>query len=248
MRIVALASMSFLATCFSFIAATADQVDPTKGTAALFACEGSVDPELAEISDADIVRITEEIDPNLAMDATSEEEKSIEEVKAISKECLTPNGGFYFNNGIFGGLRGWNGGTIVRSIQRDRDYRNGFIVHHPRHNRPVFYPSLPELLFPILRPILRPRPIYRPQNPVYIPIPVPIPFPTYPGNEYRRSYNVVCDSVNYNLNRCYVGLARNVYLVENLSAAGCYQGSSYGFDGTYIWVTNGCRGDFLVVK
>lgn len=48
-------------------------------------------------------------------------------------------------------------------------------------------------------------------------------------------------------NRCFVdGAIRDVRLMRQLSRAACVEGRTFGFDRDSIWVTDGCRGEFLV--
>jgi hypothetical protein len=70
--------------------------------------------------------------------------------------------------------------------------------------------------------------------------------PDRPG---RGDQQVVsCASGDRRPNRCFLadGLIRDVRLVRQLSRAACVEGRTFGFDRNSIWVTNGCRGEFLV--
>lgn len=55
---------------------------------------------------------------------------------------------------------------------------------------------------------------------------------------------VTCESHNNNRAYCRVDTRGGVYLQSQLSSAGCYQGSSWGYDSRGIWVANGCRATF----
>jgi hypothetical protein len=58
---------------------------------------------------------------------------------------------------------------------------------------------------------------------------------------------VSCASNDNRPNRCLVdGLIRDVRLVRQHSRSACVEGRTFGFDRNSIWVSGGCRGDFLV--
>lgn len=81
-----------------------------------------------------------------------------------------------------------------------------------------------------------------PPNPGPFP-PTPGPFPPYPGN----SFEISCSSYGYDVNYCYVGsFAYDVRLISQYSDAACRKNRSFGLQGEYLWVTEGCRGTFAI--
>ncbi|HJU38311.1 MAG TPA: DUF3011 domain-containing protein [Tahibacter sp.] len=55
---------------------------------------------------------------------------------------------------------------------------------------------------------------------------------------------VVCESTSHQTQHCRADTSRGVRLATQYSGAGCYQGSTWGYDGRGIWVSNGCRAEF----
>lgn len=73
------------------------------------------------------------------------------------------------------------------------------------------------------------------------PVPGPGPFPPNPGNYFEIS----CSSFDHNVNYCHVGAyAYDVSLVSQFSSASCRKNRTFGLQGEYLWVTEGCRGAF----
>ncbi len=106
----------------------------------------------------------------------------------------------------------------VQSIQRSRAYRIELGGGNP-------YPN--------------PQPPY-PQPPY------PVPHPPYPP---VRQMVVQCSSIDHNYQSCYTGVVvQSLQVQRKISKASCNQGSSFGVgpDARSIWVSNGCRADFLV--
>lgn len=61
-----------------------------------------------------------------------------------------------------------------------------------------------------------------------------------------RTY-INCQSRGYGVERCRVpGRIQNVRLVRRYSFAPCVAGRSFGATNRYVWVRNGCAGQFLV--
>lgn len=60
--------------------------------------------------------------------------------------------------------------------------------------------------------------------------------------------NILCESSDYNRRTCWTGLRaiRDVYVRQN-SRAACTRGTTWGLDGSNVWVSNGCRGSFTVI-
>lgn len=59
---------------------------------------------------------------------------------------------------------------------------------------------------------------------------------------------ITCGSERGNFTRCPVNLSRRdrVILRRQLSNAGCWEGSTWGYDRDGIWVDEGCRGNFEI--
>lgn len=74
--------------------------------------------------------------------------------------------------------------------------------------------------------------------------PNPYP-PPYPGGSYERV--VRCESYNYGYNECYLGYGvSQVTIVRQYSPQPCVAYQTFGTGYDRMWVSNGCRGDFLV--
>lgn len=56
--------------------------------------------------------------------------------------------------------------------------------------------------------------------------------------------SLVCSSDNGQNRYCPADTRGGVTLQTQFSRAGCYQGSSWGYDNNGIWVANGCRAEF----
>jgi hypothetical protein len=71
-------------------------------------------------------------------------------------------------------------------------------------------------------------------------------------NRARRGADfVTCESNNSRYNECYIRnnfRARGVRLVNRHSRSSCRQGRDWGYTGSSIWVDNGCRATFRVVR
>jgi len=81
-----------------------------------------------------------------------------------------------------------------------------------------------------------------PPNPGPFP-PNPGPFPPNPGNYFEIS----CSSYNYDVNYCYVGpYAYDVRILDQYSNQPCRKNQTFGLQGDYVWVSDGCRGRFGV--
>lgn len=69
------------------------------------------------------------------------------------------------------------------------------------------------------------------------------------GHDDGEALYVECASDDYNRRECYVGTDRPIDYVEvysQYSRAACTRGTTWGFDGHSIWVSNGCRARFVV--
>jgi hypothetical protein len=62
----------------------------------------------------------------------------------------------------------------------------------------------------------------------------------------RRGRVVVCESENNTRHRCEADTDEGVRLTRQLSRNNCVQGRTWGYDRRGIWVTNGCRAEFIV--
>ncbi|MGK3985831.1 DUF3011 domain-containing protein [Sorangium sp. So ce136] len=64
-------------------------------------------------------------------------------------------------------------------------------------------------------------------------------------SESELSSAIVCESRYYKYNKCSVGFTiRTAWVLEKYSRADCIEGDTWGFEGDYIWVENGCRAKF----
>lgn len=59
---------------------------------------------------------------------------------------------------------------------------------------------------------------------------------------------VRCESIDGRQNYCSADTRGGVRLARQLSKSGCYEGSTWGFDRRGIWVSNGCRAEFIVFE
>ena len=66
------------------------------------------------------------------------------------------------------------------------------------------------------------------------------------GNAYGQGQVVRCESNDGRTQRCPLyANARGVQLVRQLSRTACVEGRTWGYDRGGIWVSQGCRGDFI---
>ncbi len=75
------------------------------------------------------------------------------------------------------------------------------------------------------------------------------PGTAYPGNRYpdnNYSSTIRCESTNERTRHCNVNTRGGVRISRQLSNASCIQGRSWGYDGSGVWVSNGCRAEFVV--
>ena len=78
--------------------------------------------------------------------------------------------------------------------------------------------------------------------------------------DYDRDYDrrnsrsgdfVRCESIGSRYNQCYIRnnfRARGIRLVDQHSRSSCRQGRDWGYNGNSIWVDNGCRATFRLVR
>ncbi len=72
--------------------------------------------------------------------------------------------------------------------------------------------------------------------------PPPVVAPGRPGGT-----RVACNSQNYQQQFCSTGMQiASAWLIEQTSSAPCIQGQTWGYQGSNIWVAQGCAGDFGV--
>ena len=57
---------------------------------------------------------------------------------------------------------------------------------------------------------------------------------------------VVCESQNMGMNRCAADTYYGVAIVRQISDSICIRGETWGFDAAGIWVTRGCRAEFVL--
>ena len=74
----------------------------------------------------------------------------------------------------------------------------------------------------------------------------------YPGNYpppsgYPNGYgqSIRCESTDNRTRHCDMDTRGGVYLSRRLSDASCTQGRTWGYDSQGVWVTGGCRGEFM---
>ncbi|GAA3917750.1 DUF3011 domain-containing protein [Luteimonas lutimaris] len=70
----------------------------------------------------------------------------------------------------------------------------------------------------------------------------------YPGNRHpSNNYGgrIRCESNDRRTRHCTINTRGGVQLERQLSKAACIQGSSWGYDSRGVWVSNGCRGEFV---
>lgn len=83
------------------------------------------------------------------------------------------------------------------------------------------------------------------------------PYGSYPQGSYPnagQTYGyyppngqiVRCESKNYDMRYCAVGYGGRVDMYRKLSDASCHVGQDWGLTQGAIWVSNGCRADFVV--
>src|SRR3546814_18187629 len=66
----------------------------------------------------------------------------------------------------------------------------------------------------------------------------------YPGSGYGNS-TVRCESKDRRTRHCNIDTRGGVRLTRRLSDASCVQGRSWGYDSRGVWVSNGCRAEFV---
>ncbi|HVG24534.1 MAG TPA: DUF3011 domain-containing protein [Thermoanaerobaculia bacterium] len=57
---------------------------------------------------------------------------------------------------------------------------------------------------------------------------------------------VLCESQNEKMNRCAADTTFGVALARQISNSTCVRGSTWGYDANGIWVTRGCRAEFVL--
>lgn len=65
----------------------------------------------------------------------------------------------------------------------------------------------------------------------------------YPGGSTGQVFR--CESQDNRLRRCNVDTRYGVRINRQLSDAPCIQGRSWGYDNSGVWVSNGCRAEFV---
>ncbi|MDQ1347640.1 MAG: hypothetical protein QG573_1013 [Acidobacteriota bacterium] len=69
---------------------------------------------------------------------------------------------------------------------------------------------------------------------------------TLAGASVATADTVTCESQGHDHHYCTADTRDGVVLVHQLSRAGCWQGDTWDFDRSGIWVANGCRAEFRV--
>jgi hypothetical protein len=67
-----------------------------------------------------------------------------------------------------------------------------------------------------------------------------------PPSVFVPARRVRCESFNDRTVRCDVNTRGGVRLAAQLSNSGCYEGRTWGWDRTGVWVSRGCRADFQI--
>ena len=65
----------------------------------------------------------------------------------------------------------------------------------------------------------------------------------YPGGTTGQVFR--CESQDNRMRRCNVDTRYGVRINRQLSGAPCVQGRSWGYDNSGVWVSNGCRAEFV---
>ena len=63
---------------------------------------------------------------------------------------------------------------------------------------------------------------------------------------YGAGQTFVCKSSGYNQNYCQADTRGGVTMVRQLSDSACVQGRSWGYDSRGVWVTQGCKAEFVI--
>lgn len=66
------------------------------------------------------------------------------------------------------------------------------------------------------------------------------------NQDYGRGERVICESHKNRYAYCDVGGIRNAELVRQYSSSSCVYRRTWGYDRGGVWVTQGCRAEFLV--
>lgn len=68
----------------------------------------------------------------------------------------------------------------------------------------------------------------------------------YGNNNYGSNGSIRCESSDNRTRRCNVDTRGGVRLTRQLSDTRCVQGRNWGYDRSGIWVSQGCRAEFVV--
>ena len=68
------------------------------------------------------------------------------------------------------------------------------------------------------------------------------PYP-YPGGANGQVFR--CESQDNRMQRCNADTRYGVRINRQLSGSACVEGRSWGYDNTGVWVSNGCRAEFV---
>lgn len=55
---------------------------------------------------------------------------------------------------------------------------------------------------------------------------------------------IICQSLDFTTTECLFNTRRGVFLERQFSRASCVEGIDWGYQRGFIWVRNGCRGQF----
>jgi hypothetical protein len=70
--------------------------------------------------------------------------------------------------------------------------------------------------------------------------------PVAPMTSSSAARTILCESQNNALNRCTADTFYGVTLARQVSNNACLRGRTWGYDANGIWVTGGCRAEFIV--
>ncbi|MFZ4689258.1 MAG: DUF3011 domain-containing protein [Polymorphobacter sp.] len=68
----------------------------------------------------------------------------------------------------------------------------------------------------------------------------------YPGGGYPGGQTIRCESQDYRVQRCGADTRGGVRINRVIGNARCTEGQSWGWDRNGVWVSNGCRAEFIV--
>lgn len=64
--------------------------------------------------------------------------------------------------------------------------------------------------------------------------------------QYGYEESFICESIKQRTSYCEIDARGGVELVDQLSRAACIEGQTWGYDRRGVWVSQGCRAEFIV--